>query len=161
MKTEPDAIYALKELLRTSGEPRDCTPAQFAEWRAAVGIAESMIESSLMPSNNSAGFLDWHKGPAEGGHGTAGTNDEGVPQWYDGDRLLIIIETNKGREMAIVDISCDEHFFRTTDASSGDAYDAWDPSVWSWWAKLDKHNLPAPPNIRDEPRGQTTDKLSP
>ena len=89
--------------------------------------------------------LEWHKGPAEAGAGTAETNDEGLPQWYSGDRLLIIIETNRGREIAVVDIDADEHYFRVTDASSGDIYDAWQPEDWSWWAKLTKHNLP--PNV--------------
>lgn len=86
--------------------------------------------------------LEWHKGPAEGGQGTAGKNEDGVPQWYDGDRLLIIVETNEGREIAVVDISADEDYFDVRDASSGDTYDAWGPECWSWWAKLDKRNTP-------------------
>lgn len=87
--------------------------------------------------------IEWIKGPALGGEGTAGKNEEGVPQWYDGDRLLILIETNKGREIAVVDLDCDEHYFNVTDASSGDVYDAWEPSSWSWYAKLNSKNLPA------------------
>lgn len=86
--------------------------------------------------------LEWHKGPAEGGQGTAGKNEDGVPQWWDGDRLLIIVETNQGREIAVVDISADEDYFDVRDASTGDTYDAWGPECWSWWAKLTRHNLP-------------------
>lgn len=96
--------------------------------------------------------LEWHKGPAEGGVGTAETNDEGLTQWYNGDRLLIIIETNRGREIAVVDIDADEECFLVTDASSGDTYDAWAPEDWSWWAKLTKHNLP--PNDRSQPHAE-------
>lgn len=87
--------------------------------------------------------LEWNLGPAEGGEGTAGKDEEtGAPLFYDGDRLLIIIETNQGREIAVVDIDCDEHYFNVTDASSGETYDAWEPHQWSWWAKLDKCNTP-------------------
>lgn len=90
--------------------------------------------------------LVWHRGPAEGGHGTGGPNEEGIEstasQWWDGETLLIIVETNKGREFAVVHIAADEDYFRVTDASTGDIYDAWGPESWSWWAKLDKKNLP-------------------
>jgi endonuclease YncB( thermonuclease family) len=100
-----------------------------------------------------AGFgvtLQWHKGPAEGGQGSAGKNEDGVPQWWDGDRLLIIVETSEGREIAVVDINADEDYFDVRDASTGDTYDAWGPECWSWWAKLTKHNLP--PNDQDQTR---------
>lgn len=99
--------------------------------------------------------LEWHKGPAEDGEGTAGKNEDGVPQWWDGDRLLIIIETNNGREIAVVDISADEDAFDVRDASSGYTYDAWGPECWSWWAKLTKHNLP--PNVKAQPRAGRAD----
>jgi hypothetical protein len=85
--------------------------------------------------------LEWHKGPALGGGGTAGIED-GVAQWYSGDRIMIIIERDEGRAYAVVDIDCDEHYFRVLDAASGDTFEAGDPSSWSWWAKLDKKNLP-------------------
>ncbi len=107
----------------------------------AVRLAKT-LERELTEARRDSVRLDWRKGPANGGEGTAGTNDEGIPQWYDGDRLLIVIETNKGREVAVVDIDCDEHYFNVKDASSGDAYDAWEPKDWSWWAKLDKGSLP-------------------
>jgi hypothetical protein len=86
--------------------------------------------------------LEWHEGPARGGLGTAGKNADGVAQWFNGDRLLLIIDTNKGREIAVVDISADEDVFDVHDASTGDLFDAWEPHSWSWWAKLDKRNLP-------------------
>lgn len=113
------------------------------------GEAVGLVSSDLFGAS-----LEWRKGPAEDGEGTAGKNDEGVPQWYDGDRLLIVIETNNGREIAVVDICADENDFSVKDASSGDEYDAWSPESWSWWAKLTKHNLP--PNGSHEPCPQKT-----
>lgn len=86
------------------------------------------------------GPLIWHKTEEHGG--PAGRREDGAPLFHNGDRLLLIIETNAGREMAVVDIDCDEDYFRVTDASSGDAFDAWGPDSWTWWAKLDKSNCP-------------------
>lgn len=89
--------------------------------------------------------LEWHPGPANGGVGTAGEKN-GVSQWWDGDILLIIVETNSGREFAVVHISADgDDYFEVRDASTGDDYDAWSPDEWSWWAKLDEKNLPPQP----------------
>lgn len=81
--------------------------------------------------------IEWHKGPALGGEGTAGKNDEGVPQWYNGDLLLIKVETTERTELAVVRIHADEDYFSVDDASTGDTYDAWGPECWYWWAKLD------------------------
>lgn len=86
------------------------------------------------------GPLLWHKTSEVGG--PAGRNNDGAPLFQNGDRLIIIVETTAGREMAIVDIDCDEDYFRATDASSGEPFDAWGPNAWTWWAKLDKSNLP-------------------
>ena len=98
-------------------------------------------------------WLEWHKGPAEGGTGTAGKCGEtGKHLWWNGDRLLIIVETNQGREIAVVDIEADEDYFNVRDASTGETYDAWEPESWSWWAKLTKRNLPQ--NDRHQPRGK-------
>lgn len=113
-------------------------------------------ESALAAATARCGELDaktlkWHKGPALGGEGTAGKNDEGVPQWYDGDRLLIIVETTGDDEMAIVDIIADEDLFQVKDATTGDTYDAWEPAQWSWWAKFNKHNLPSAAARPDAP----------
>jgi len=88
------------------------------------------------------GVLEWHKGPANGGKGTAGTASDGTPRWWSDERLIIVIETNMGREIAIVDIDCDVDDFSVKDASTGDDYDAWTPDSWAWWAKLTDRNLP-------------------
>jgi len=81
--------------------------------------------------------LEWHKGTDEG---TAGKDDLGVAQWYDGDTLLAIVETNQGREISVVNISADEDNFSLED-SNGDIW-GWDIDDIAWWALLDKHNLP-------------------
>ncbi len=65
-------------------------------------------------------ILAWHKGPAGGGEGTAGKDENGAPLFYNDDRLLLIIETNKGREIAVVDIDCDEDYFDVRDAPTGE-----------------------------------------
>lgn len=83
-----------------------------------------------------ATLLEWHKGV----EGTAGKDEEGVAQWYDGDRLLVIVETNQGREISVVHISCDDDFFSLTD-SNGEAW-GWEITDIEWWALLDKRNLP-------------------
>lgn len=88
--------------------------------------------------------LEWHKGPAIGGAGPAGKDDAtGAPLFYDGQRLLIAVDTElHGREYALVDIACDEDRWFATDVATGEFFDAWLPESWSWWAQLDKHNCP-------------------
>lgn len=81
--------------------------------------------------------LTWHRGTDEG---TAGKDKDGKALWWDGDCLLVIVETNKGREIATVRISCDDEMFELYD-SNGDVF-PWELSDISWWAKLDKTNLP-------------------
>lgn len=123
--------------------------------RADDAAALEKLGNPFLPPNTEVSHgasLEWHKGPAEGGQGTAAKNEDGVPQWWDGDRLLIIVETDNGREIAVVDISADEDYFCVRDASTGDTYDAWGPGCWSWWAKLTEHNLP--PNVPSQPRGE-------
>lgn len=82
--------------------------------------------------------LNWVKGPALGGVGTAGIKD-GVPQWRDGDMLLVLVETNHGDELHVFYISCDEGFFSVED-SYGDC--PWEPECWSWYAVLKDSDLP-------------------
>ena len=92
--------------------------------------------------------LDWHKGPAEGGTGTAPDAKDGKDMWWDGDTLLVIVETNKCREIVVLNVSADEDDFSVTDCY-GDYYSDWGPECWSWWAKLDKNNLPEPKETND------------
>ncbi len=127
--------------------PRLCDAV---EWRKSLAMARARrlgakqrIEMARIKymENIFKGTIIWHKGPALGGTGTAPC-EEGKPRWYDGDTLTIIIDTNNGREIAVVNICADEDFFSVTDASSGDTYDAWEPESWAWWAKLEDKNLP-------------------
>jgi hypothetical protein len=94
--------------------------------------------------NQTPAALEWHKGPAEGGTGTAGKDDKGHDLWWDGDCLLVIVETNHGREVSVIHITSDEETFSISD-SNGDLW-GWDTTDISWWAKLDKRNLPEAPN---------------
>lgn len=87
--------------------------------------------------------LEWHKGPALGGVGTAGCREDGTALWWDGEMLLIVVDlSNNDREVALVHISCDEDYFSVTDVTTGDAYGEWGPESWSWWAKITDTNLP-------------------
>lgn len=125
---------------------------QFREQAERANAAESALAAATARCGElEAKGLKWNKGPALGGEGTAGKNDEGIPQWYDGDRLLIIVETTGDDEMAIVDIVADEDLFQVKDATTGDTYDAWEPAQWSWWAKFNKHNLPSAAARPDAP----------
>ena len=66
----------------------------------AIGSASSVVLwmgdcKEVLPVGSTDLFcavLQWHKGPAEGGTGTAGKDDQGRDRWWDGDRLLV--ETN-------------------------------------------------------------------
>lgn len=89
--------------------------------------------------------LEWHKGPALGGIGTAGCLKDGTALWWDGELLLIVVDLGAGdMEIALVSISCDCDYFSVTDSTTGDSYDAWGPESWSWWAKIggETKNLP-------------------
>lgn len=79
--------------------------------------------------------IEWNKGPARGGQGTAGKD-----LWWDGDTLLVIVETNDGRDIDVVSVQADEHCLSLQD-SNGDIY-GWEPSDIAWWAKLEDANLP-------------------
>ena len=91
----------------------------------------------------------WHEGPAEGGKGTAPNTEDGKARWYDGDTVLVIIETNQGREIVVLHISADEDCFSVSDCY-GDEYSDWGPEDWSWWAKLDEKSLPEPTERQDD-----------
>lgn len=116
--------------------------------------SQQVTQSGLPVTDGFCASLEWHRGPAEGGTGTAGRCEEtGKHLWWNGDRLLVVVETNQGREIAVVDIEADEDYFNVRDASTGETYDAWEPESWSWWAKLTKRNLPQ--NANDETAGRT------
>jgi hypothetical protein len=82
--------------------------------------------------------VKWNEGPARGGQGTAGKD-----RWWDGDLLLIIVETNDGNDTDVVSVHADEDYLNLQ-CSNGDAY-GWEPSDISWWAKLGNSNTPTNP----------------
>ena len=74
--------------------------------------------------------IKWRKGPAQGGHGTAGENS-----WWDGDLLLCIVGTAGGDcDVFAAGVSADEDHCSLLD-SYGDVVD-WDFSDISWYAVL-------------------------
>ena len=79
--------------------------------------------------------LEWKKGPALGGPGTAGVNASGISQWWDGDMLLIAVETNSGVEIYLVVIYADDECFDVR-TPGGDSFSEWDPESWSYYAVL-------------------------
>lgn len=91
--------------------------------------------------------LEWHKGPAEGGTGTAG-KENGVDMWWDGDALLIVVGTSLDREIALVSVNADEDQLSLTCLNTGECFDAWTLSDVSWWAKLDDKTLPPRVNTK-------------
>ena len=86
--------------------------------------------------------ITWNLGPANGGEGTAG-NRNGVPWWWDGDLLLVVVDTNGGPEVSLVRVSADGDQLAFLDAATGDDNFGYTPEDVAWWAKLD----PLPPTI--------------
>jgi len=83
--------------------------------------------------------LYWNKGPANGGGGTAGGSSDDS-RWWDGDTLLVIVETNSGRDVALIHVSADEGCLSFQD-SNGDSW-GWQHHDISWWAKIEEGSLP-------------------
>lgn len=84
--------------------------------------------------------IKWRKGPAQGGHGTAGENS-----WWDGDLLLCIVGLSGGdREVFVAAVSADGDHGSLLD-SYGDACD-WDFPDITWYAVLNDSlpNSPSP-----------------
>jgi hypothetical protein len=125
-------------------ECTDCPAGYGISWNPIAVNAVRLLESGktmIDQTDSNVSFcknLTWHH--ISEGIGTAGKDDDGKPLWFDGDRVLVIVETNIGREIAAVRIDCDVHFFHVYDSDEDDF--GWMPDSWEWWAKLDKTNLP-------------------
>lgn len=79
--------------------------------------------------------LEWHRGPANGGEGSAGGD-----QWYDGHRLLVVVDTNGGeREYALVTVEADG--YADLMIAEDEPWD-WGVQDVSWWAKVEDRHLP-------------------
>jgi hypothetical protein len=93
----------------------------------------------IVPPTSASGCsaaLVWMRGPANGGGGTAGIID-GVPNWWDGDLLLVVVETNAGRDVSAVRVSADGPHLSFVNAGTGDDDFGWGSEDIAWWAKLD------------------------
>ena len=102
--------------------------------------------------------LVWHAGPANDGGGTAGIRD-GIPWWQDGDLLLIIVDTNKGPNVSLLQVNADGDQLSFLDPETLDDNFGWTDREISWWARIEKslpQNEPAqlPPRSGSNP---TTD----
>ena len=81
--------------------------------------------------------LTWVAGPARGGPGTAGTHhSDGYGMWWDGDLLLVIVETAGGREISLVRVSADGDQCSMNNPNTGDDDFEYSPQDVSWWADL-------------------------
>ena len=109
--------------------------------------------ASYAPTDCSAS-LEWIRGPANGGGGTAGIID-GVPNWWDGDLLLVIVETNSGRDVSAVRVSADGPYLSFLNPSTGEYDFGWDSEDIAWWAKIDEC-LPPNPTEQGTPAGKAT-----
>lgn len=81
-------------------------------------------------------ILQWHKGPARDGSGTAETKD-GIHYWADGDLLLIIVETNSEPETAVVRVSADGLGVDLSCSITGDCFGRIAEEI-SWWARIEE-----------------------
>ena len=80
--------------------------------------------------------LEWKKGPALGGEGTAGGD-----WWNDGDWLIIVVDTVGKRRVFMVRVSCDVDYFGLYDQYD-DYFDDYSIEDVSWYAVLDTKHLP-------------------
>jgi hypothetical protein len=81
--------------------------------------------------------LVWNAGPARGGGGTAGKRD-GVPWWWDGDLLVVVVECRGGPHVAMVSVYADEDKLDFVDPETGDFSFGYLPDDVSWWAKIEE-----------------------
>lgn len=78
--------------------------------------------------------IGWISGPARGGEGTAGSRD-GVPWWWDGDLLLIVVNTRSGPEISLVRMNADGDQISLDDPETGDDIGR-SPDEIAWYFKV-------------------------
>lgn len=88
--------------------------------------------------------IRWMPGPANDGEGTAGKDSNGNDLWWDGDLLLITIDTVGGRETTLIHVAADGDQLGMIDPLSGDYLCDYGFDEIEWWARLDEGNLPPP-----------------
>lgn len=84
-------------------------------------------------------LLEWFPGPAGGGTGTAGRRD-GSHWWWDGDLLLVQVETNLGVEMTMRRVQADGGHLSFVDPVTGDDDFGYMGDDIMRWAKLKDPN---------------------
>jgi len=80
-------------------------------------------------------------GPSQGGEGTAGMRD-GYPIWYDGETLLILVDTVGGKSIHCCAVHADGDQLSFCDPETGDDNFGYTDKDIDWWARLDETNLP-------------------
>ena len=91
------------------------------------------------PSTPCCVSLVWMPGPANGGGGTAEHEEHATHRswWYDGQLLLVVVDTNSGPEVSTVRVNADGDMLGFTNAATGDDDFGWTDTDISWWAILD------------------------
>ena len=95
--------------------------------------------------------LVWMPGPANDGEGTAGHD-----LWWDGETLLVIVDTMGGPETFLVLVQADGSQLSFVDRSTGNDDFGYGAGNISWWAKLEGI---LPHNVRCAPTGAIERKL--
>ena len=90
---------------------------------------------SLVPCSVS---LVWMPGPANGGGGTAEHDEDAIHRswWYDGQLLLVIVNTNSGPEVSCIRVCADGDMLGFVNAATDEDF-GWSDTDISWWAILD------------------------
>ena len=81
--------------------------------------------------------LVWHAGPAQGGQGTAGSRS-GRSWWWDGELLLLVVETNAGPNVSLVKVNADGDLLGFWDPETGDDNLGYASEDIAWWAKIEE-----------------------
>ena len=142
----PDKFYAITDKGRAvliQYNANVLAPADTRLQRRNKMIDTQKLEEAAdsgLPGMTCSASLVWHAGPANDGGGTCGIR-HGIPWWYDGDLLLVIVETTGGREFSVVRVSADGSQLSFANAATGDDDFGYMGGDISWWAKLDE-NIP-------------------
>lgn len=87
--------------------------------------------------------LKWNKGPANGGTGTYGEDNGVGSRWWNGEKLLIVIDLENGRnETHLVIVSADGDNAYLKETLTEDIIFDFTFDDISWWARIEKENLP-------------------
>lgn len=143
--TVADALHHMEEARKFEKHAKD----RAAEWMQACRQMHGKIallkhennqlrkKAVLQPDRPTVKKLHWIEGPARGGTGTAGKRN-GIDYWWDGDLLLVVVDTNGGPETFLVRVYADGDQLAMHDPYTQDDNFGYSPSDVSWYAKVDK-----------------------